>query len=145
MFIGIAGPICSGKRTIADFLISNHNFKRLRLRSHADKSSEDQDFDALDTLAATPPVNDIHDLTNGIQAVKLKNDGDVWFQTMDEMVDYVTKRWQDNFVTVDIWREEDLEPVAKRPFFLLISVDAPVSVRWKRFHERYTIENDLFT
>jgi dCMP deaminase len=57
---------------------------------------------------------------------------------MGEMVDYVTKRWRENFVTVDIWTEEDLEIIVKRPFFLLISVDAPISSRWKRFNERFS-------
>lgn len=138
MFIGIAGPICSGKRTIANFLISNHHFTRLRLRNVDDKSSSnDNEFDALNTPAPTPLIDDIHKLSNGIQKVLVDNNRDIWFESMAEMVDYVTKRWRQNFVTVDIWTEKDLEIVVKRPFFLLVSVDAPVTVRWKRFNERF--------
>lgn len=138
MFIGIAGPICSGKRTIANFLITKHNFTRLRLRDATDKTTSSDESDALNTSAPTPPVDDIHDLSNAIQSIQVKGNEneEVWFESMGEMVDYVTKRWRENFVTVDIWTEEDLEIVAKRPFFLLISVDAPIAVRWKRFNER---------
>jgi dCMP deaminase len=138
MFIGIAGPICSGKRTIANFLIVNHNFTRLRLRDATDKTTSSDELDALNTPAPTPPVDDIHNLSNSIQSIQVNGsgNGEAWFESMGEMVDYVTKRWRENFVTVDIWTEEDLEIVAKRPFFLLISVDAPVTVRWKRFNER---------
>jgi dCMP deaminase len=137
MFIGIAGPICSGKRTIANFLISNHNFIRLRLKNPEVKASSNDVFEAITTPTQTPPVDDINDLTSGIQNVQVNRNDDVWFDSMGEMVDYVTKRWRENFVTVDIWTEEDLEIVVKRPFFLLISVDAPISSRWKRFNERY--------
>ena len=124
MFIGIAGPICSGKRTIANFLVTNHDFTRLRLR---------RDKISITGESETTPVDDIHNLSNGIKSL---GNEDVWFESMGEMVDFVTKRWRENFVTVDIWTEEDLEIVIKRPFFLLICVDAPITVRWKRFYER---------
>jgi dCMP deaminase len=137
MFIGIAGPICSGKRTIADFLISNHHFIRLRLRQVNGDGCSSGEFEPLNTPAPTPPADDLHNLSNGIQKVEIKDSDDIWFTTMSEMVDYVTKQWRENYVTVDIWTEDNLEMVVKRPFFLLISVDAPISVRWKRFNERY--------
>ena len=152
MFIGIAGPICAGKRTIADFLIQNHQFTRLRLRRT--NSSTSSTFNTS-TPSSTP--DDTLKLANGLQNVQLKEEQSItgpiaeigpvtngrptmeeglWFDSMGEMTDYVTKRWRQNFVTVDIWNEEDLDNVAKRPFFLLISVDAPVGIRWKRFSER---------
>ena len=133
MFVGIAGPICSGKRTIADFLISNHGFIRLRLKKIDGKGMSEEE---LGSPASTPPVDDVKALCNGIKDVELNGKGELWFNSMQAMVDYVTKRWRENFVTVDIWTEEDLEIVIKRPFFLLISVDAPVGIRWKRFNER---------
>ena len=131
MFIGIAGPICSGKRTVANFLIGNHDFTRLRLR---------RDKISLTGESKTPPVDDIQSLSNGIKSL---GNEDVWFESMEEMVDFVTKRWRENFVTVDIWTEENLEIVIKRPFFLLVSVDAPVTVRWKRFNERSYFERNM--
>ena len=136
MFIGIAGPICSGKRTIASFLIQNHQFTRLRLRHVSEKTSLYDEF-ALNTPVLTPSTEDSSNLSNGIQKVQINGGGDVWFDSMGDMADYVTKRWRENFVTVDIWTEEDLEQVVRRPFFLLVSVDAPVTIRWNRFNERY--------
>lgn len=144
MFVGIAGPICSGKRTIADFLISNHGFVRLCLKHVDGKGLSGNECDAIDTLTLTPPIDDVKDLSNGIQSVKLNSKDDIWFNSMGQMVNYVTKRWRENFVTVDIWTEDDLEIVIKRPFFLLISVDGPVGIRWKRFNERYFVIPTIF-
>ena len=132
MFIGIAGPICSGKRTIANFLIANYGFTRLRLRSVNGVSSPSDEFDV-----STPSQSETDQLCNEIKNVHVNGIGDICFRTMADMTDYVTKRWRENFVTVDIWNDEDLEIITKRPFFLLVSVDAPVTIRWKRFNERH--------
>lgn len=45
-------------------------------------------------------------------------------------------RWRERFVTTDIWDETVVDALLRRPFFLLVSVDAPVSVRWQRFKAR---------
>lgn len=58
------------------------------------------------------------------------------FPDAGALLDFVTKRWRERFVTTDIWDEGVLNVVYKRPLFMLVSVDAPVSVRWKRFAER---------
>lgn len=52
------------------------------------------------------------------------------------MLDYVTTRWQNRFVTTDIDTETILEVFARRPFFLMLSTDAPSTVRWQRFQDR---------
>lgn len=48
----------------------------------------------------------------------------------------VTLRWRERWVTTDIWDDSVVDALLRRPFFLLVSVDAPVSVRWKRFTDR---------
>ena len=58
------------------------------------------------------------------------------FSTIDSLLEFVTKHWQQRWVTTDIWDENVLESLLRRPFFLLVSVDAPVSLRWQRFKER---------
>jgi dCMP deaminase len=58
------------------------------------------------------------------------------FEHAEALLDFVTKRWRERWVTTDIWDESVLDILQKRPFFLLISVDAPVSVRWERFKAR---------
>lgn len=58
------------------------------------------------------------------------------FQDVDALLDFVTLRWQERWVTTDIWDDKVVDALLRRPFFLLVSVDAPVSVRWKRFTDR---------
>lgn len=49
------------------------------------------------------------------------------------MLDYATKNWRSHFVTEDIPAHVDLlDPFLKRPFFLLVEVDAPLLVRLAR-------------
>ncbi|KIL71665.1 hypothetical protein M378DRAFT_64520, partial [Amanita muscaria Koide BX008] len=70
------------------------------------------------------------------------------FSSPGEMLDFVTKRWQDNFVTSDLRTREHVEMFIKRPFFLLVSVDAPLYQRYKRSNkpnaslEDFVIEDD---
>lgn len=59
------------------------------------------------------------------------------FKTADELLGFVTASWREHWVTTDIWDETVLDVLIRRPFFLLVSVDAPVSVRWERFKARY--------
>lgn len=44
--------------------------------------------------------------------------------------------WQENCVLTTIWDETMLDALLKRPFFIFVSVDAPIGVRWNRFRER---------
>lgn len=61
---------------------------------------------------------------------------DKTFLTVEALIDFVTKSWQQRWVTTDVWDEGVLETLSRRPFFILVSVDAPVSIRWRRFKER---------
>lgn len=60
------------------------------------------------------------------------------FSTVHDLLDYATKHWRENFVTSSIHDESVVDVLAHRPFFILIHVDAPVSVRWQRFRARCT-------
>lgn len=105
MFVGLCGGICSGKRTVAQYLIEHHGFTRLRLQHSANE----------------PLTDDKHT-----------------FRTIDDLVNFVTTQWQRRWVTTDVYCEAVLDILVRRPFFILISVDAPVNVRWKRFQRRLT-------
>ena len=59
-------------------------------------------------------------------------DVDHTFHTISSLVTFVTKRWQRNYVLERISHTPILEALSKRPFFLLVSIDAPVSQRWQR-------------
>lgn len=67
---------------------------------------------------------------------ELEDDRQRSFETTDSLLDFVTRRWQQRWLTFDIQDEDTLEKFVRRPFFVLISIDAPVNVRWKRFAER---------
>lgn len=54
------------------------------------------------------------------------------FHSPTEMLDYATRHWRQDFVTEDLSTRELLEPFLKRPFFLLVDVDAPLMVRLER-------------
>lgn len=68
--------------------------------------------------------------SEGTQSAQLE------FENVDLLLDFVTTRWREPWVTTDIWDGATLDRLIQRPFFLLVSVDAPVSLRWKRFTDR---------
>ncbi|KIO31744.1 hypothetical protein M407DRAFT_14058 [Tulasnella calospora MUT 4182] len=54
------------------------------------------------------------------------------FPSAADLLDFATRNWRSNYVTLSLQDRTTLEPFSKRPFFLLVSVDAPVMVRWSR-------------
>ena len=106
--------ICAGKNSVAEYLVRKDGFSRLTLV---------QNIDNIEGLR----LND----------VKVAKEPDQRsFFDVDSLLEFVTKTWKQRWVMTDIWNEEILEHLLRRPFFILVSVDAPVSLRWKRFRER---------
>ncbi|KAK3499845.1 putative dCMP deaminase [Neurospora hispaniola] len=137
MFIGICGSICAGKSTIAQYLVEHHGFTRVSLE-HTIKT--------IDDIVSGETPNDhvnglIHKLlpayiTSHTQSsTSARSKGHV-FPSADDLLDFITKHWRERWVTTDIPTEGILDMYTRRPFFLLISVDAPLTVRWRRFRER---------
>lgn len=60
------------------------------------------------------------------------------FATAEELLSFVTLRWRQRFVTTAVRSEAELDIYQRRPFFLLVSVDAPLTVRWARYQERHS-------
>ncbi|KAF2823064.1 hypothetical protein CC86DRAFT_372784 [Ophiobolus disseminans] len=120
MLIGLCGGICAGKSSIASYLVEEHDFKRIRLARTAE------------TPAVEKSASNVHVPTTGADVV---DEQDV-FQDVDALLDFVTLRWRERWVTIDIWDDTAVDALLRRPFFLLVSVDAPVSVRWRRFTDR---------
>ncbi|ODH26306.1 hypothetical protein ACO22_04689 [Paracoccidioides brasiliensis] len=116
MLLGLCGGICSGKHSVSEYLIQKHGFRQLQLARKPDLLDEKE-------LA----------LSFGNHSVR---SGSQMFQTVDELLSFVTKNWRERWVTTDIWDETTLERLLMRPYFLLVSIDAPVSLRWSRFTER---------
>lgn len=58
------------------------------------------------------------------------------FPNLDALLDHVTANWRSNYVISHIADMEMLHKLQKRPFFLHISVDAPVLLRYSRHQEK---------
>ncbi|KAG9963559.1 deoxycytidylate deaminase, partial [Aureobasidium melanogenum] len=118
MLIGICGPICAGKATVADYLIKKHNFTPLTIKRN-------DEIPAIEKSA-----NFAHWTSAALE-----------FPTALLLDQYVSENWRENYVLTTIWNEAILDTLAKRPHFILLSIDAPISVRWQRFRERCAQEN----
>ncbi|KAL1878284.1 Deoxycytidine monophosphate (dCMP) deaminase [Diaporthe australafricana] len=124
MLIGICGSICSGKSTVARYLVDHHGFKRVSVEPSASKAPQEQGNNS----EAESNVSNTHQKRPSRTALV--------FSTSDELLEYVTQRWRERWVTTDVMSKEALDAYSRRPFFLLISVDAPLLVRWKRYQKR---------
>ncbi|KAH2978092.1 hypothetical protein KXW58_005032 [Aspergillus fumigatus] len=102
--------ICSGKHAIADYLIEHQEFKLLELNNkHYPRITDD-------------PEDDLR-----LQASELSNkrNSEFTFDSVESLLDFATKRWKERWVTTDILDTATIERFLQRPFFLLVSVDAP--------------------
>ncbi|EKD12916.1 uncharacterized protein L3040_005774 [Drepanopeziza brunnea f. sp. 'multigermtubi'] len=133
MLIGLCGGICSGKQTIADYLTKHHAFTQLHLQ-----------LEPLNELSGLNIVKqDEHEKGKktrpayaNVSGTSTSTPKERTFDTADDLLDFVTKNWQSLWVITDIQSEEILDQLDRRPFFILVSVDAPVHVRWKRLKDR---------
>lgn len=58
------------------------------------------------------------------------------YACLSDLVDYCTEQWQCNHVITELEKFKDISGLLKRPFFLLVSVDAPPLLRYGRFQKR---------
>ncbi|RWA03379.1 hypothetical protein EKO27_g11726 [Xylaria grammica] len=142
MLIGICGAKCAGKRTVAQYLVEHHGFKKL----HIEQRKPGQ---AQGGIPLEPGVNGVQaasecdtnstEGTASAHALRPKNAAarpSHTFASEGDLLDFVTKHWRSRWVTTDIHSEAVLDALSRRPFFILISVDAPVTVRWRRHQTR---------
>ncbi|EFW19817.1 Deoxycytidine monophosphate (dCMP) deaminase [Coccidioides posadasii str. Silveira] len=119
MLVGLCGGICAGKRSVAKYLVQKHNFRILQLATEACQPAH---FDAVDQLH--------------LQSGAMADTPAQVFQSADDLVLFITARWQEHWVITDLSNESLLEKLLLRPFFLLVSIDAPITLRWRRFTDR---------
>lgn len=110
--------ICAGKSTIAEYLVKHQGFKKLSLNRTASELA-DQNNSKFSLL-----------------------DGESIFENVYDLLDFVTKHWRERWVTTDIFDQNTLETFLRRPFFIFISVDAPISLRWNRWQARHKQKDD---
>ncbi|KAJ2997432.1 hypothetical protein NUW58_g654 [Xylaria curta] len=145
MLIGICGAKCAGKKTVARYLVEHHGFKSLHIENQAPDPIQNgtSPSEASGTEASPEPHANTAEEENG------PNTGDLvirpkngamqslhTFASEGALLDFVTKHWRSRWVTTDIHTEAVLDALSRRPFFILISVDAPVTVRWRRHQAR---------
>lgn len=119
MLIALVGPACSGKFEIAKYLIVHHQFRPAFL---------------LDSISYQRHANDLLPLCQrGSEQIEQPH----VFQSTQSLLDHSTANWRDHIVTLDLQTRAEIEiGYDKRPFFLLVGVDAPVTVRWNRAIKR---------
>ena len=104
--------LCAGKKSVAEFLVRQEGFKLLEVVSR----ESDETIDSYAVREAR---------------------GYICFETFDALLDFATKNWEERWVMIDIRDESILHSLQRRPFFLLISVDAPMTLRWARRVKQY--------
>lgn len=122
---------------MAQYLIDHHGFKFVYTQpsqteqsgttngtSHS-SADEDGTLTRIQHLSLTDPATP--------RPPRISKDKLIPFSTPDALLDFVTKNWQERYVTTDLPTEAVLDLYSRRPFFLLISTDAPLSVRHARF------------
>lgn len=122
MLIGVCGGICAGKHSVLEYLVQRHNFQVLTLVSTTTTP-------AIETSASEAYVS------------STKTHPGTTFSKIEDLLDYATKYWQENFVTTSIHDESILEVLSRRPFFILVHIDAPISLRWTRFKQKCLSSN----
>ncbi|KAI3626255.1 hypothetical protein CBS9595_001616 [Malassezia furfur] len=77
---------------------------------------------------------DKHDFTQITLAPK--SPGVLHFDSPEAMLHHVTAHWRTNYVTLDLDTTELVGMFDKRPFFLLVGIEAPMMLRWTRAKAR---------
>ncbi|KAI1389792.1 cytidine deaminase-like protein [Hypoxylon trugodes] len=131
MLIGICGAKCAGKSTVAQYLIDHHGFKKLHLEKSTSQNNDHSGGSESQAESATPDTTRTNLPLHSRQTPRSYT-----FATSTALLDFVTKHWRSRWVVTDIHDEAVLEILSRRPFFILISVDAPLTVRWRRFQQR---------
>jgi dCMP deaminase len=156
MLIGISGSVCSGKHTTAEYLVQHHGFLRLHLptplQTQPSTTSTTSSSRQTSTSKPLPKSSDVADAEQNVTLARLapsvsdqKGTRGLTFPDVDALLEFVTNRWREHWVLTDIYDEATLEVLLRRPFFLLLNVDAPVGVRYARFSERYDLLNIVFS
>jgi dCMP deaminase len=145
MLIGVSGTLSSGKTEVVRYL-TFQGFKLLQYEP-TDCDGVDEINDKLasgkitaqngkvvpssvsnGTITSTSSVN------GSLTKPRVISGIDVYktFNQLDEFIDFVTVNWQQNYVISHINDMNMLHGLQKRPFFLHISIDAPISLRYQR-------------
>ncbi|KAI5954391.1 DCD1 [Candida jiufengensis] len=138
MLIGISGTLSSGKTEVARYL----TFQGFKLIKY-----EPNDLKNGYPILNTPESEEI---TQEMEQLVIKHYSHMehykTFTNLDQLLEFVTLNWRENYVITHIEDISMLRILQKRPFFLHISTDAPMALRFKRSHipeiEEFIRQND---
>ncbi|KAH0591034.1 hypothetical protein H2248_001144 [Termitomyces sp. 'cryptogamus'] len=156
MFLAVVGTRYSGKSQVRDYYVSVHGFLSVRIERNA-LSPSVSDLSLMNSAGpfgtvgglSTPDINalpqmDIMPPPPHPRAIF--NDNTLVFPSAIELLQYVTKNWQLNFVTIDLRTQELIKLFVRRPFFMLLSIDGPLTLRFMRSGEesleKFVRDND---
>lgn len=141
MFIAIIGLRFSGKSTVENYLITK-GFTSVHLRDkdilEITKSVKDSVISpALPLLPVRTNniVGDEHGRLLTLDSPTSPQNSNVKalsFSSPALLLDHVTQHWRSNFVTTDLDSDRLVNYFIRRPFFMLISIDAPILQRYYR-------------
>ncbi|EGO31019.1 hypothetical protein SERLADRAFT_455546, partial [Serpula lacrymans var. lacrymans S7.9] len=147
MFIAIVGTRYAGKSTIEDYFVSK-GFTPVSLDWEERHSEAESDTDRTPN-GVTPGAYTAEPLSSSLKtfAQRLPNNStsflsmsspitpfesvsqrfpSISFTSPASLLDHVTRNWRSNYVTVALNTQCLIEYFAKRPFFMVIYVDAPL-------------------
>ncbi|KAK6204470.1 deoxycytidylate deaminase [Scheffersomyces amazonensis] len=158
MLIGISGTLSSGKTEVARYL----TFQGFKLISFKSKIVEENTGnDSIEDISTPSNSGDsAEDLVEGkiVNSIDkyqpFDSDGNydyysslevfLTFDDLDKLIDYVTINWRNNFVISHIDNIDTLLALKKRPFFLHISIDAPILLRYNRYVLRNSFKHSNY-
>lgn len=123
----VFAAICAGKKSVANILVSDFGFKEIHWIPLPDK---------LRTSRANPILEhtgtlEVHGFTEPIG-----DPSDHKFVGVESVANFVTKRWKERWVTTELYDVREIEVLLRRPFFTLLSIDAPILKRFERFADQ---------
>lgn len=149
MLIGISGTLSSGKTEVVRYL----TFQGFKLLQY-----DPTDCDELDEINGKLASVEVAQLNGKLAPPGVRNgtatgtnstNGSLMkpravsgievhkkFNQLTEFIDFVTANWQQNYVISHINDMTMLHGLQKRPFFLHISIDAPISLRYERYCQK---------
>ena len=117
MLIGLCGGMCAGCRNPTGGLTLTGSLAGLCAGKQAvvNYLVSELQFHEISLAPNTASAKSENEITN--------------FENIVELMNFITVRWRENFVLTNVYDEFVLDELSTRPFFILVSVDAPVHVR----------------
>ncbi|EPQ25843.1 uncharacterized protein PFL1_06518 [Pseudozyma flocculosa PF-1] len=144
MLISLIGLPGAGKASVSDYLISKHGFTSVHILSSPRSQHLVPELQASSSAPSSssssglppgppPPTHVSVDLTphTGFRSLG--------FRDARALLEYATANWREDLVTLDLADAEpaDRDAFEKRPFFLCIGVEAPATLRWRRWNAKH--------